>query len=162
MDSISVGAALRAFDGRHVGPLKTLVQEGLDETGLAALLAAVPGPDEVAATWVLKALVEAEPMPDVTPVFDVLDEVAAPDAILHILQMVQHRPDQAKSAAGAITALLDHKRGLVRVWALDALVRLSPADPTTRNRVMAALTAKEAAMRARARALAELVEPPLA
>lgn len=152
-----VNEALGAFDGRHVASLKRLVAEGLSESEVRAVLAALPGPHEVSATWVLKALAEADRLSvdAAGKAFGVLGQLTDGDAILHALQMVQHLPGPAGVARKQIETLLDHKKLLVQVWALDAMVRIDPAGG--RPLVLEALDAPRASMRARARALLPLV-----
>ncbi len=162
MGSKRVADALAAFDGRQVAPLSRLVEQGLGGAACDTLLKAVPGPNEVAATWVIKALFEQGSGSDLGSAFARLGAVEAPDAVLHLLQSVQYAPDASVGAEVAIWPLLSHRRGLLRVWALDALVRIRPSDPAVRARLQEALDAKEPAMRARARALSQLVDPPLA
>ncbi len=149
--------ALGAFDGRHVASLNRLVAEGLSEAEVRAVLAALPGPHEVGATWVLKTLAEADRLPvdAAGTAFGVLGQLTKGDAILHVLQMVQHLPGPARAARDQIETLLGHKKLLVQVWALDALARINPE--VARALVVEALDAPRASMRARARALLPLV-----
>ena len=152
-----VNEALGAFDGRHVASLNRLVAEGLSEAEVQAVLAALPGSNEVGATWVLKALAEADRLSVETAgkAFGVLGQLTDGDAILHTLQMVQREPEAALGAKAEIERLLDHRRVLVRVWALDALARIDPE--VSRALVLDALDAPQASLRARARALVPLV-----
>ncbi len=141
-------AALYAFDGKRVAGLKALVKADIADADLLALL---PGLHEIAATWVLKARLEAGLLGEVAQksVYVHLPKLNAPDAILHLLQMVQHAP---YAAVEDVRPFLAHKRALVRVWALDALARLAPDEAVPL--IEAALDDPSAAMRARARALA--------
>jgi hypothetical protein len=141
-------AALYAFDGKRVVGLKALVRADVPD---ADLLAELPGPHEIAATWVLKARLENGLLSDAVQkrVFQHLPKLTEPDAILHLLQMVQHAPF---ATVDDVRLFLTHKRTLVRVWALDALARLAPDEAAPL--VEAALDDPSAAMRARARALA--------
>ncbi|MBO6676139.1 MAG: hypothetical protein JJ908_13785 [Rhizobiales bacterium] len=141
-------AALYAFDGKRVAGLKALVKADIADADLLALL---PGSHEIAATWVLKARLEAGLLGDAAQrqVFEPLPQLTEPDAILHLLQMVQLAPF---ASADDVRPFLTHKRTLVRVWALDALARLAPDEAAPL--IEAALDDPSAAMRARARALA--------
>lgn len=141
-------AALYAFDGKRVGGLKTLVNADVPDADLLALL---PGPHEIAATWVLKARLDAGLLGEAAQkaIFAHLRHLTEPDAILHLLQMVQHAPF---ASVDDVRPFLTHKRTLVRVWALDALARLAPDEAAPL--IEAALDDPSAAMRARARALA--------
>ncbi|MEO0385231.1 MAG: hypothetical protein AAF234_16930 [Pseudomonadota bacterium] len=116
----------------------------------ADLLELLPGPHEIAASWVLKARLEAGLLGETTQnsIYACLPKLSEPDVILHRLQMVQHAP---YAPADTIRPYLTHKRTLVRVWALDALARVAPDEAAPLIR--AALDDPSAAMRARARAL---------
>lgn len=144
-------AALYAFDGKRVAGLRTLARS---DTPDEALLAELPGDHEVGASWVLKARAEAGALEEETgkALFDCLPKLTQPDAILHVLQMVQHAP---AAAPDVIKPYLMHKRTLLRVWALDALARVAPNEAVPL--VQAALDDPSAAMRARARALLAVV-----
>lgn len=141
--------ALHAFDGKRVGGLRALVKSDVPS---AVLLTELPGPHEIAASWVLKARLEEGLLGEATgrEVFEALPRLTEPDAILHLLQMVQHAP---YASANAIRPYLSHKRALVRVWALDALAHVAPEEAAPL--VEAALNDPSAAMRARARALSK-------
>lgn len=157
-----VQAALDAFDGRHVAPLKDCVAEPLDGNALETLIGAVTGSDQVGASWMLKAMAETGRLePDaMAQVLESLPELTEPDAILHVLQMVQHAPASlAKTLRPALAPLHRHPRGLVRVWAFDAYCRGAETGAEredVRERIRAGLTDRFAAMRARSRALAKL------
>ncbi|MFN3170161.1 MAG: hypothetical protein ACE37E_05665 [Hyphomicrobiales bacterium] len=140
-------AALYAFDGKRVGGLKALIDADAADADLLALL---PGPHEIAASWVLKARLEAGLLGEAAQnsIYECLPNLSEPDAILHLLQMVQHAPH---AEADVIRPFLTHKRTLVRVWALDALARVAPNEAAPLIKV--ALDDPSAAMRARARAL---------
>lgn len=144
-------AALYAFDGKRVAGLRTLARSNVQD---CALLAELPGEHEVGASWVLKARAEAGVLSDEVQrdLFAALPGLTAPDAILHLLQMVQHAPF---ASAEAIRPFLTNKRTLLRVWALDAMVRIAPEEAA--HLVDAALSDESAAMRARARALQDLI-----
>ena len=136
-----VKSTLARFDGKHVAPLKTLVA-----ASSGVLLAELPGSHEVGASWVLKAKAEAGEI-DVR-VFGKLAALSESDAILHVLQMVQLAPE---AGLPDLEPFLNHKKLLVRVWALDALFRTDPARAAPL--IEEALKNPSAAMRARARAL---------
>jgi hypothetical protein len=142
-------AALYAFDGKRVAGLRSLVGSNVTD---AALLDEMPGAHEIAASWVLKARAEAGGLSEEAKarLYDSLPELSEPDAILHLLQSVQHAPF---ASPDAIRPFLSHKRTLLRVWAMDAMARVAPADAAAL--VEAALEDDSAAMRARARALSK-------
>ena len=143
-------AALYDFDGKHVADLRALARSDVPDQ---AFLDEMPGPHEVAASWVLKARAEAGTLTGgVTHgLFASLLKLSEPDAALHVLQMVQHAPH---APADLIRPFLQHRRTLLRVWALDALARVAPDEAAPL--VKAALDDTSAAMRARARALSAL------
>lgn len=144
-------AALYAFDGKRVAGLRTLARSNEPD---AALIAELPGEHEVGASWVLKARAEAGVLSDeAKQSFSAsLADLTEPDAILHVLQMVQYAPF---ASADVIRPFLAHKRTLLRVWALDAMVRVAPQEAAPL--VQAALNDESAAMRARARVLEGLL-----
>ena len=149
---------LAAFDGRHVAPLRALVDRGLDGSARSMMLAAVPGQHEIAATWMAKAMAERG---DLAPeafraLFDALPRVTEADAILHVLQMVQHAPDLARGLRPHLVSLAGHNRLLVTVWAFDAFCRTcAPGETADRDeRIRQGLRHRSKAMQARARALA--------
>ena len=154
----AVAEALRAFDGVRTAPLKALVQTRMEPEAVDVLVAALPGPDEIAATWCLKALAETGRLPAEAFAlsFAALPELSEPDAILHTLQMVQHAPDLARPIREAIVPLAGHPKLLVTVWAFDAYCRTTPAgeEADRAARIRQGLTHRSKAMQARARALA--------
>ncbi|MEL7239238.1 MAG: hypothetical protein AAGK78_10270 [Planctomycetota bacterium] len=150
--------ALDAFDGKHVAPLKALSRQAAT-ADQGALADEVTGPRGVAATWVLKAIAEQGKLRSsiARSVFGELAGLSSWEAILHVLQLVQHAPEEAAEHADVIRDLLDHDKTLVRVWALDAFARVGPHRDAKRL-VMEALDAKQASMRARARQLVSRFE----
>lgn len=140
-------AALYAFDGKRVAGLRSLARSSVPDD---ALLAELPGENEVGASWVLKARAEADVLSEATgpALFPRLPQLTQPDAILHLLQMVQH---VSGASPDVIRPFLKSNRTLLRVWALDALTRVAADEAAPL--VAAALEDTSAAMRARARAL---------
>jgi len=154
--------ALAEFDGTHIAPLKEVVA-GF-QSGQAELLdKACHGPEAVAATWVVKALLEQGRGGelDLGYVFTALRGGMQWEALLHLLQIVQHAPDAAMSEVMVIRGFLDHPKTLIRVWALDAFVRLALVDHTFLPEAVVlvedALNAKASSVRARGRALRALL-----
>lgn len=162
---VDVREAIFAFDGRSVADLKLAVEHvsPVEAEALLDLCSSGDPAHRVAATWIVKALLETSrgAMLDLSALFSRLGEETAPDAILHLLQSVQFAPAQASGQRTAIEAHLKHKRTLVAVWALDALVRIAlhtgEQMVAARNLVDMALMHDKASMRARARHLAPLV-----
>ncbi len=153
-----IDKTLAGFDGRHVQPLKALVLTDPQASQYDSLLARIPGPDDVGATWVLKAWSEANqlPRPAFSAVFATLPDLSEPDAILHVLQMVRFCPDLARAHRTVFQSLAGYPRVLVNVWAFDAYVRTQTEDETEDRaaRIRAGLTHRSKAMQARARQLA--------
>ena len=148
--------ALEQFDGTRTAPLVAAKNEARsDLDGLVALC------DDsvvaVAATWLVKALVEDGAAIDLEQGFATLGRQTEWAAQLHLLQCVQHAPQKAVPQVAAIRELLTADKALVRVWALDAFVRIAEITPElraeTRGLVATALDAKAASLRARARDL---------
>jgi len=152
-----IKAALLAFDGRDVAPLRALAAQKPD---LRRVLEHMPGPQEVAASWVAKALVERGEVGDaeLAGLLARLALLREPDAILHVLQCAQYAPVAVARAMRAdMGPLYRHPRGLVRVWAFDAYIRGAehPEELSdTTERLRQGLRDRQAAMRARARGLA--------
>lgn len=151
--------ALARFDGKHTESLREAAQIAA-ESQCRGLVEACFDPDlTVAATWVVKHLVETNQAKhiDLTRAIQALPGNRWPDAQLHLLQMVQHAPAACLGQTTQIRALLDAKKTLVRVWALDAFVRLATLQPVIQTEakvlVKAAVLDERASMRARARDL---------
>lgn len=150
--------AFAAFDGKHVEPLKNAA--GAVSNGDAdALVDACVGVNAVAATWIVKSLLKNDKAAglDMHRVFAALGQSDGWEPVLHLLQSVQFAPDAAVAEVFAIRKLLAHSKTLVRVWALDAFVRVAIVEPEflseARALVTDALNGKAASLRARARAL---------
>lgn len=151
--------ALIRFDGRHVASLRLLVDRGIAPDGVDSLVDAMPGPHEIGASWMLKALAEGEGLlrADLVRVFATLPALTEPDAILHVLQMVQFDPEAARDVREAMVPLAGHSRLLVTVWAFDAYCRTAfgpGSDADREARIRQGLRNRSKAMQARARALA--------
>lgn len=144
------------FDGRDLEPLRRFVSESLSKTAQNALLAACSGPDEVAATWIVKALVERGRLGSgqIARAFEAFAEVTAPDAVLHLLQCAQYAPDAAPILRPYLTPYYGHSRILIRAWAFDAYCRSAPADEDLGDRIRQGLSSRHGSIRARAKALA--------
>ncbi|MBC6437134.1 MAG: hypothetical protein GDA52_03095 [Rhodobacteraceae bacterium] len=154
-----IHAACAAFDGVRVAPLRTVLKEPLSDAALGAVLDGLCGPNQVAASWIVKALAEMGTIREdaLTQAFAALRGMQNPDAALHILQSVHHAPHLAHPFRPHLMSLVEHPRLLLRIWALDACCRTarSPAERAdAAARVGQALRDRSGAMRARARALA--------
>lgn len=154
--STDLEKAFVLFDGRDLTPLRRFVSESLSETAQNALLAACSGPDAVAATWIVKALVERGRLGSgqIARAFEAFAEVTAPDAALHLLQCAQYAPDAAPILRPHLTPYYGHSRILIRAWAFDAYCRSAPVDEELGDRIRQGLTSRHGAIRARARVLA--------
>lgn len=151
-----IATALAAFDGTHTEPLKAVARDDLSPEALASLLAAIPGEDEIAATWLMKALAGKGRIGAGTlaEVFERLPQITEPDAALHLLQCAQFAPDAAKVLRPHLTPFYGSKKIFLRVWAFDAYCRGAAPSEDLSERIRQGLTDRSAAMRARSRALA--------
>jgi hypothetical protein len=149
-------AALARFDGTHTAELVEALDLGRENRGE---LVALCGDTDVAvaATWVIKALVEKGEAVDVAAVFETLFLQTEWPAQLHVLQCAQYDLDAAAAHIEAIRSLMRSPKVLVRVWAMDAFVRGAVVQPDLRGQaskmVEAALSGGAASLRARAREL---------
>lgn len=152
-----IQAAFDAFDGQRTAPLRALLSEPLSLEAERALMAAIPGPDEVAATWVVKALVEDGRMGagQVAEVFERFDRITEADAALHLLQCARLVPDAAPILRPHLTPYYGHAKMLLRVWAFDAYCRGAGPEEDLTERIRQGLESRSAAMRARSKALAK-------
>lgn len=161
---MSVVEAILAFDGRHVGLLKDAANSFQPEEAepLVALCESDRRDTRIAATWIVKALCARDVacVLDMTRVFRRLEVETDWEPLLHLLQSVQYVPGSAATRRQAIERHLTHKKTLVRVWALDALVSvaLETGEGVTqaRSQVQRALKSDKASLRARARHLLKL------
>ncbi|MEM9642757.1 MAG: hypothetical protein AAGA19_14785 [Pseudomonadota bacterium] len=146
-------AAVQAFDGVTTDGLGLAAQryQSDDAEDLLRMCRSDVAREAVAGTWILKALLETGRADGIRleQAFDVLRSPPDWTVALHLLQSVRFARDAVAQAL--IDPYLDHERTLLRVWALDALVRVAP--DAARARVDAALHDTAASMRARARAL---------
>lgn len=147
--------ALMAFDGVHTAPL--VAAKDVARADLDGLVALCDDADcAVAATWVVKALAEEGVAVDLRGVIATLGRQTHWAAQLHVLQSVRFAPDAVENVED-IRDLLNAKKALVRVWALDAFVRVADLRADLREEaralVSAALAGKAASLRARARDL---------
>ncbi|MDD9921522.1 MAG: hypothetical protein OXQ92_04455 [Boseongicola sp.] len=147
--------AFEEFDGIRTEPLKKVLGGCVSSD----VLPFIPGPHEIPATWFLLKLAKAGSVSlrDAEVAAQRLPQIQSADAVLHVLQMAQHLPDAYANSKTAIAPLLEHKRILIRVWALDALVRADPAAPELIGLIDNAAKDSSAAMRARARQLMPLL-----
>ena len=137
--------ALAQFDGTHTAPLRDVLQDDLSPEARATLVAAIPGPDEVAATWLIKALVERGQLGtgQVAQVFEAFAKIA------------QYAPDAAPILRPHLTPYYGSSKILLRVWAFDAYCRGAPPDEDLSARIRQGLRMREASMRARSKVLAQ-------
>ncbi len=151
-----IDTALAAFDGTHTEPLRACLAEDLSPAAEAALLSAFPGTHEIAATWLLKALVEKGRIGNgrVADAFERFSQLTEADAALHLMQCAQHVPDAAPILRPHLAPYYGHKKILLRVWAFDAYCWGAPPDEDLSERIKQGLNDRSAAMRARSKALA--------
>ena len=146
---VDLHATLAAWDGKRTDTLRALAGQ-LTEEDRPALLRACRSNDELtarAASWVLKACYEAGM--DIAYPADMLSDELHWEVALHLLQSLQHvAVDIPPELVGRY---LDHKKPMVRAWALDAYVRLGALDAA--DVLQRAQEDPAASVRARARNL---------
>ena len=155
--------ALAEFDGKHTDPLRVAAAD-YENADASTLEAECFGARAVAATWVVKALLEdgRALSLDMNSVFEALRTNNQWETTLHLLQSVQYAPEAALAQVFAIQELMANPKTLIRVWALDAFVRVAQVDrgflPEARRLVDQALENEAASVRARARALVGIMD----
>ncbi|MCP5089139.1 MAG: hypothetical protein GY952_20350 [Rhodobacteraceae bacterium] len=154
--------ALNRFDGKTTTELKEALPLAAEPDQAVTLMHACWSEEPrlaVAATWVVKALVEEGKGAhlDLAALFAVLESADHWEVQLHLLQVVQYAPEAAVDQVAAVRRLLGAKKTLIRVWALDAFVRIARVRGELRDEaramVSAGLNDKAASMRARCRNL---------
>lgn len=158
--------AILSFDGKHVDELKAAVVLEPIATDWNAVCDYFSHADvrlQMASTWVVKAALEnglAVPSDVVDALIVASSQLTSWEAILHVLQSVRFMSlsKAQKKELLAFAAINEmHNKTLVQVWALDAFVRLSIADPEMIKQVEQKLANahhhKAASVRARARNL---------
>lgn len=152
---------LARFDGKHVHELREAAAT-MSDAEITELAAFCGGEHAVAATWLVKHLLETGRPTDFAQAFAHLSGELPWEAQLHLLQCVQFAPDVALIRHKEIRSLLNHPKTLLRVWAMDAFVRVWQVDPLLAKKapalVHAALQDKSASLRARARHLAGITD----
>ncbi|MEJ6390292.1 hypothetical protein [Gymnodinialimonas ulvae] len=148
--------ALADFDGTHTEPLRALLAEDLSPEAEDALLAALPGPDEVAATWLIKALAGKGRIGQgrIAQAFEAFGELSQPDAALHLMQSAQYAPDAASLLRPHLSPYYGSSGILLRAWAFDAYCRGAAPEEDLSERIRQGLRSRHAAIRARSKALA--------
>jgi hypothetical protein len=146
------------FDGKDTTPLHAAIPRASKDPQLLVESCSY-GDSEVAASWVLKALVEQEGVErfDMETAFAALHTKAEWQTNLHLLQLVKYAPEAATKYVAIVRDLMSADKVLVRVWALDAFVRIAGVAPEFRQQaagaVEGALGKTPASLRARARVL---------
>ncbi len=157
---------LARFDGKTTTELKEALPLAAQSDQADALLRACWSENPrvaVAASWVVKALIESGRAGylDMPAVFEVLETADHWETQLHLLQIVQHAPEAAVDRVAAVRRRLAAQKTFVRVWALDAFVRIAGVRGELREEARALVEAgmqdKAASMRARCRNLQSLV-----
>ncbi|MCP5072990.1 MAG: hypothetical protein GY947_06810 [Rhodobacteraceae bacterium] len=157
--------ALNRFDGKTTTELKEALPLAAEPDQAGTLMHACWSEEPrlaVAATWVVKALVESGQGGhlDMPEMFTVLETADHWEVQLHLLQIVQYAPEAAVDQVAAVRRLLGAKKTLIRVWALDAFVRVAGVRGELRDEARAMIAAglndKAASMRARCRNLESL------
>ncbi len=163
---MDIAATLRSYDGKRVAPFHAMaeaVRDGPESTigQLVDLAASGEMELQVGATWVLKHLAEGGTAPGrvVTErLLRLLERPLAPDALLHVLQMLPHMDIEAAhhgALRASLLGLIKSRRAFVRAWAYNGLGVLAGHDPSLRSEVERlfdrAAKADTAAVRARIR-----------
>ncbi len=133
------------FDGKSVEPFEAAAALwSPDASSMNELVALAAGSDvrvQVGATWVLKRWIETgvgDPQPIAAVIVDLIPEEMAPDATLHLLQMLQHLElptDRENALFRACSTLTEHPKKFVRAWAYDGLGRVAIQNRKFRARV---------------------------
>ncbi|MGJ8528172.1 hypothetical protein [Maritalea sp.] len=163
---MSIVDVILSFDGKHVDELKLAVKNGISGAEWHQVATYFSHPDtrlQASATWLVKtALEQSKPVPS-----DVVDSLLSNSALLtgweaklHLLQSIQFLDiddAQTQNVRGFIKSCEASSKTLLRVWALDAFVRLNCNDEIgvdiAKGKTQSALKDDAASMRARARNL---------
>jgi len=162
---MNVRERLLEYDGKRVAPFRQVVEHlGVSRESFEVLLGLAAEEEEafeIGATWGLKAMAEAglQPSEDhARTLVQLLATAQAPDAILHLLQLLPYLPSVPDLEAGLYQTLLTHlrsKRTFVRAWAYSGLGQLAQRNSEYRDVVGAlfdkAMATESASVRARIR-----------
>lgn len=163
---------LQNFDGKLVEPLEDLAEELATGTDDVDQLLTVASSDDaklqVAATWVLKRLVESDlalSQQQTREVLRLLKQVEHWEARLHLLQMLDKLAIPSRKAAGLfkrLKQLVGDENKLVRAWAYNGLFVLGDQQPRYRDEVVELLQEAEqdpaASVKARVRRICKQAE----
>jgi len=154
------------FDGKRVDEMKAAIANNPSDDEWHAVVSYFVHPEasyQVASTWSVKCALEADmtlPTDVCTSLVESAGSLVGWEPKLHLLQCVRYldlkEPQMDKLLVFA-HACATNQKVLVRVWSLDAIVRLGlrvhgPTEPLG-QRILSALEDKAASMRARARNL---------
>ena len=163
---MDIGTTLRRYDGKRVAPFREVAEAILEdpECAIGELLDLADSDDmslQVGATWVLKHLAEQGTTPhgqQGEKLLRLLGRPLAPDALLHVLQILPHIEIEAVQQGvlrDALLPLIKSKHALVRAWAYNGLGILAARDSSFRHEVQTlfdhAERSETAAMKARIR-----------
>ena len=150
---MDIAATLRSYDGKRVAPFhavaETLSQRPGRGNGSIGHLVELAASDEmelqVGATWVLKYLAERDVAPsgeEAVALLRLLNRPLAPDALLHLLQILPHMALSAELPAGeeralyrALLRLIESDRVFLRAWSYNGLGLLAARNPALREEV---------------------------
>ncbi len=152
---MDIAAALRSYDGKRVAPFRAVAEavRGAPESAVPELLDLAASDEaalQVGATWVVKYLAERGEAPNgesAAQVIDLLDRVEAPDAVLHLLQILPYIaiPSGRMAALNrTLERMIHSRRAFIRAWAYNGLGVLAMAEPGLRGEVEALFDAAEA------------------
>lgn len=157
--------AILSFDGKSVSELKAALRDPANNDAWAKVAPYISSNvqnDQTAATWLVKAGLESGRDVDTAVLGAMIDATAMFDhwePKLHALQCVQYFGDGLMQHARLrefVAAQQTDKKLLVRVWALDAAVRIAlfeGDEGAARKHIDAIDSSYPASMRARARQL---------
>ena len=159
---MDIASTLRRYDGKRV----TSFREALDavqdapENDVGELLDLAASDEmalQVGATWVLRHLAElgtAPRGPQAEKLWRLLCRPLAPDALLHVLQLLPHMEVES-ALQNALLTLIKSKRTFIRAWAYNGLGILAARDRSLRQKVLTlfdhAERSESAAVKARIR-----------
>ena len=169
MPNAAVIEAITTYDRRHVGALRAVAEAApLSEEAVATVLdhcaSSLPA-RRIAASWLLKAIAErgqALEGENLRRFVGLLGQFKTWESHLHVCQAIGHWPvdqDILEPVLEFLRRDLLHSSTLVRVWALDGLMRLADQHPQLEDVALDALKAaredKSASMQARIRHILE-------
>lgn len=161
-------SAVDVFDGNNPAPLKGLVPSiGSQEIDQLLELQLASQKDQTAATWLVKASVDSGlelSSPQVTKLVANLAQSDEWGAIIHTFQVLEHHQlsiTDAKTLMKAARGNREHKKTIVRAWALFAMAQaatvLEDEQSSVESELESALAREKGSVAVRARKGLELL-----